>query len=153
MAKGKYAARSGRRHEFAGLEERAVIAERERDRLTAELAEVRERADREIAAARKLAADLRRQRDEGAGPAVASLEREIRRVREEAIAELAEARGFRADTRKFIRNLEVFLCERGVCSHLLEARGIICALTQASSLRGMLPPAEEDATRERTATT
>jgi hypothetical protein len=152
MAKGKYAARAERRHEFAGLEERAVAAERERDRLAADLAEVRERADREITAARKLAADLRRQRDEGTAPAVASLEREIRRVREEAIAELAEARRFRADARKFIRNLQVFLCERGVCSHLLEAREILCALTQASSLRGMLPPVDEDTTLERTAT-
>jgi len=142
MTRGKYAAKAERRHELAGLEERAAAAERERDRLAAELAGVRQRSEETIRGLRAQAAELRRQRDDGAAPAVASLEREIRHVREEAIAELAEARGLRADARKFIRNLQVFLCERGVCSHLLEAREIICALTQASSLRGMLPAPE-----------
>ena len=153
MTRGKYAAKAERHRGLAEAEQRAVTAERERDRLAAELAEVRQHGEGVIGGLRAYAADLRKQRDGGAAPAIEVLERENRRLRGELTSVTIDRDQLRAELRPFMRRLTVFLCEQSVCSHLLEARAIICMLTQASSLRGMLPPADEDAARERTATT
>jgi multidrug efflux pump subunit AcrA (membrane-fusion protein) len=79
--KGKYAAKAVRRREFTGFEERAVTAERERDRLASELAELRKSSERQIAILRDRAAEVRRQQDAVADPRMAELEAANRRLR------------------------------------------------------------------------
>lgn len=79
--KGKYAAKADRRRELTGLEDRAVAAERERDRLGAELADLREDSERKIADLRAQARRLRDQRDTGAAPRIAELEAANSRLR------------------------------------------------------------------------
>jgi len=142
MARGKYAAKAERRREFTGLEERAVTAERERDRLAVELAGLRESSGVKIAALKTWASDLREARDAAAAPRLAELEEANNRLRAEVMSMNADTRKLRADTRMFVYRVQVLLCERSVCSHLLEARELLCALTQSLSLRGMVPDAE-----------
>jgi hypothetical protein len=79
--KGKYAARAERRSEFTGLEERAVTAERERDRLASELADLREGSERRIAGLRDEMRKLREQRDAAAAPRISELEAANSRLR------------------------------------------------------------------------
>lgn len=79
--KGKYAAKAGCRREFTGLEERAVAAERERDMLTSELADLREGSERRIAGLRDEARKLREQRDAAAAPRISELEAANSRLR------------------------------------------------------------------------
>lgn len=81
--KGKYAAKADRRREFTGLEERAVAAERECDRLTAELSALRERSEERITGLRSEASSLRKQREAAASPRLTELEQENNRLRKE----------------------------------------------------------------------
>lgn len=79
--KGKYAARAERHREFTGLEERAVAAERERDKLASELADLREGSERKITGLRDEARKLREQRDTAAAPRISELEAANSRLR------------------------------------------------------------------------
>jgi NADH dehydrogenase/NADH:ubiquinone oxidoreductase subunit G len=70
--KGKYANAAEKRRGMETLEQRAANAERERDRLTAELATQAARHQRSRAEFRAKLAEVERQRDEGAAPALAA---------------------------------------------------------------------------------
>lgn len=102
--KGKYAARADRRQEFTGLEQRAVTAERERDRLATELAELRDRSEERLAGMRRGMTDLRKQRDAAASPRLAQLEQINNRLRAE--------RSNALDQNKFFIQNEVALADR-----------------------------------------
>lgn len=90
--RGKYAKRAETRRDWNALDERATTAERERDRLAAELAELRERAEDRITGLRHEVSGLRRQRDEAAAPRIAQLEEVNNRLRAERNEALDEAR-------------------------------------------------------------
>ena len=92
--KGKYAARADRRQEFTGLEQRAVTAERERDRLATELAELRERGEERLTGLRREVAELRKQRDAVASPRLAQLEQINNRLRAERSNALDQSKFF-----------------------------------------------------------
>jgi hypothetical protein len=97
--KGKYGAKADRRREVTGLEDRAVATERERDRLAAKLAEVREHSEQKIAGLRAEARGLREQRDAAAAPRIAELEAANGRLRAQCravelmVSERARERG------------------------------------------------------------
>lgn len=110
--KGKYAARAERRSEFTGLEERAVTAERERDRLAAELAEVRERSEQKIADLRSEAASLRGQRDAVAAPRIAELETANGRLRVQRDVAIAMRQGLFEDWSRMADRLMKTLIKR-----------------------------------------
>lgn len=74
VARGKYAAKAGRRNEFAEIEQRAVTAEAARDRAEATLAVSREKAEGEITRLKERLADAVAQRDAGMSPLVAEME-------------------------------------------------------------------------------
>jgi chromosome segregation ATPase len=149
LTRGKYARRHQHQRDAAELAERADKAEQERDTLAAELAELREASGVKIAALKAHATSLRKQRDDGDTVAVATLTLQNRRLRRDLTAVTAERDEFLADIRKLVRRLEVLLCEASVCSNILEAQELLCGLTQASSLRGLLPATNATAT-ERT---
>lgn len=68
--KGKHANAAERRRYLEGLEKRAQDAERKAAKLEAELSELRTRTDAQIAHLRVEVADLKRQRDAAASPAL-----------------------------------------------------------------------------------
>lgn len=104
MARGKYAARADRRREFAEIEQRATVAERQRDTLAGELAKSREHNERRIAGLVREVQELREQRDAAASPRISELEAANVRLRAERNAakvmqeEFEEAR-YRFDER------------------------------------------------------
>ena len=79
--KGKYAARADRRQEFTGLEGRAVAAERDRDRLAAELAELKGSSERQAALLRDQVRRLHEERGATADDRITELEAANRRLR------------------------------------------------------------------------
>lgn len=81
--KGKKAAAAANRRDREELEQRATAAEHAANRLTGELAELQRRTENEIQALRTALADARKQRDQGASPALAEAEKRIRTLREE----------------------------------------------------------------------
>jgi hypothetical protein len=112
MARGKYATKAERRASFTSLEERAADAERERDRLAAELAGLRESSDRRIAGLRTELGKMRKQRDEATTPRLAELEEANSQLRDERDAAAAGRDDEHNKKRKFVRRVERLLRER-----------------------------------------
>jgi len=112
MTRGKYGARAEGRREVTELAERAVKAERDRDRLAAELAALRERSDAVITGLRAQASELREQRDEAASPRIAELEAANNRLRAQRDATAAAAKGLRSNVRLLLARHADFLAER-----------------------------------------
>lgn len=89
--KGKYANAAERRRYLEGLERRASEAEAQVGQLTAKLAGLQEKTDRQLASFAQEVRDLRRQRDENASPLLAGAEDRIRALMSEVEGEKKKA--------------------------------------------------------------
>jgi hypothetical protein len=137
MARGKYAAKAERRASSAGLEERAVTAERERDRLAAELAALRERSDTAIAGLRRQVSELCERRAEVASPRIAELEAANNRLRAQRDEAATRLKGLRGHVLRMRDRFGQVLCRRfGL--QVTEAAELIHALGTDSETPALL---------------
>jgi hypothetical protein len=139
--KGKYAARAERRREFTGLEGQAVAAERERDRLAAELAELRVSSERRIAGLRAEVSNVRRERDVATSSRLTQLEEVNNRLRAERNDAIGQAKSERDRNSVFQDRLRAFLIGRLGYS-VPEARETAFAIFEAADFgRQFVSPA------------
>jgi hypothetical protein len=131
--KGKYAARAARRREFTGLEERAVAAERDRDRLAVELAELHEKSDEKIATLRAGVTEAREQRDTASAPRIAQLEEVCNRLRAERNSALDQERFLIDNQRVFEKRMRTYLRDNLGLS-VIEAKELVIALWDAPAI-------------------
>ncbi|WKD36531.1 hypothetical protein [Streptomyces xanthophaeus] len=123
--RGKHSTAAATRRDRADLEERAVNAERRAIQAEAALAELRETSERRMNSLHGDIAQLRKEREAGAAPALAQAEERIRALMGERDAALGKAKNIQAKWTRCATNLRSALESAGFSG--MEATEILLA--------------------------